>query len=81
MDANQVEAGCAAGLNCCGIPKREKSDLEGVRKLATRNLNALMPHVEAGARVITLNPTCSMMLRKEYPELLEGDERARKGAE
>jgi len=77
MDANQVDAQCVAGLNCCGMPRWEKGDLESVRQQAHRNLNQLMPHVEAGSKVVTLNPTCSMMLRKEYPELLEGEDRAR----
>jgi Fe-S oxidoreductase len=36
-----------------------------------------MPHVEAGAKVLAINPTCSMMMRREYPELLEGRERER----
>src|SRR6185295_12433564 len=27
--------------------------------------------------VLAINPTCSMMLRREYPELLEGDDRVR----
>ena len=36
-----------------------------------------MPHVEAGSKVVSLNPTCTMMLRKEYPELLEGEDRER----
>ena len=77
MDANQVETACVKGLACCGMPRWEKGDLESVRAAARHNLDILMPHVEAGATVVTLNPTCSMMLRKEYPELLEGDDRVR----
>jgi glycerol-3-phosphate dehydrogenase subunit C len=77
LDANQVDSKCLAGLQCCGMPKWEKGDLEGVRENAKANLDRLMPHVEAGAKVVTLNPTCSMMLRKEYPTLLEGEDRVR----
>jgi Fe-S oxidoreductase len=36
-----------------------------------------MPHVDAGSKVIAINPTCSMMLRREWPELLEGVDRER----
>ena len=32
-----------------------------------RNLDALEAHVEAGKVVLVVNPTCSMMLRQEYP--------------
>ena len=77
MAANQVECQCVGGLNCCGMPKWEKGDLEGLRKQARHNLDRLMPHVEAGSKVVSLNPTCTMMLRKEYAELLEGEDRER----
>jgi len=77
LAANQVDCKCVNGLECCGMPRWEKGDLAGVRRQAKANLDRLMPHVEAGAKVLALNPTCSMMLRKEYPELLEGEDRAR----
>ena len=77
MQANQVDCQCVGGLNCCGMPKWEKGDLEGLRTQAKGNLDRLMPHVEAGSKVVSLNPTCTMMLRKEYPELLEGEDRER----
>src|SRR5262249_24289822 len=35
----------------------------------------LVPFVENGAKVIAINPTCSMMLRKEYPALVGRDDR------
>jgi Fe-S oxidoreductase len=77
MDANKVDCQCVRGLECCGMPKWEKGDLDGLRENARHNLDRLMPHVDAGSKVLTLNPTCSMMLRKEYPELLEGEDRVR----
>ncbi len=77
MDANQVDMACAKGLGCCGMPSWEKGDLETVRKRAHHNLNLLMPYVEQGAKVLAVNPTCSMMMRREYPELLEGEDRER----
>jgi Fe-S oxidoreductase len=42
-----------------------------------------MPFVERGAKVLAINPTCSMMLRREYPALVsEADKpRAEKLAE
>ena len=77
MDANKVDMKCAAGLKCCGMPAWESGDLEGLRAKAAANLDVLMPFVEAGAKVLAINPTCSMMLRREYPELLEGEDRQR----
>jgi Fe-S oxidoreductase len=72
-----VKTGCVRGLQCCGMPAWEHGDLETLRRQAKANLDALMPHVEAGSKVLVINPTCSMMLRREYPELLEGADRER----
>lgn len=77
MEKNQVDCKCVAGLECCGMPRWEKGDLKSVRAQANRNLDRLMPHVDAGSKVVVLNPTCSMMMRREYPELLEGADRER----
>ncbi|MCA9635446.1 MAG: hypothetical protein KC420_05365 [Myxococcales bacterium] len=82
MAKNEVDLRCAAGLRCCGMPAWEHGDLEGLRRHAKANLDVLTPFVDAGAKVMAINPTCSMMLRREYPELVadEDRERARKVA-
>jgi glycerol-3-phosphate dehydrogenase subunit C len=77
LEKNGCNVGCVRGLQCCGMPAWEHGDLESLRKQARANLDALMPHVEAGAKVVAINPTCAMMLRREYPELLEGVDRER----
>jgi Fe-S oxidoreductase len=77
LEKNSVDVRCAKGLECCGMPAWEGGNLALLRKKAHQNLNVLMPYVEAGAKVIVLNPTCSMMLRREYPELLEAEDRER----
>ena len=82
LQRNQVDVRCSKGLNCCGMPAWESGDLDGLRAQARRNLDRLEPFVDAGAKVVVVNPTCSMMLRREYPELVaEADrERAKKVA-
>lgn len=77
LDQNQVKTACAKGQVCCGMPAWERGDLSGVRERAKQNLDVLLPYVEQGSKVLAVNPTCSMMLRKEYPELLEGADRER----
>jgi len=77
LERNQVAVKCTKGLECCGMPAWESGDLEGLRRHARANLDRLMPWVEQGAKVLAINPTCSMMLRREYPELLEGPDRER----
>ena len=77
LQRNGVDVACAAGLECCGMPAWETGDLDGVRRRARANLDRLLPFVEQGAKVLAINPTCSMMLRREYPELVAGEDRER----
>jgi Fe-S oxidoreductase len=77
LEKNQVDVGCVRGLECCGMPAWEHGDLETVRRHARANLDRLSPHVEAGAKVLAINPTCSMMLRRELPELVAPEDRPR----
>ena len=74
---NQVDVRCTQGLECCGMPAWEHGDLATLRQKARANLDRLLPYVERGAKVLAINPTCSMMLRREWPELLEGADRER----
>ena len=60
--------------NCCGMPALDAGDLELVKRLARANVAALLPYVERGRKVVAIDPTCSYMMRREYPELLPGEE-------
>jgi Fe-S oxidoreductase len=72
-----VDVRVVKGLCCCGMPAWEHGDLGAVRVQAHRDLDLLLPFVERGAKVLVVNPTCSMMMRREWPHLLEGADRAR----
>jgi len=58
------------------MPRWESGDLDGLRRQASANLKKLAPYVEAGAKVVAINPTCSMMFRREYPELVAEEDKA-----
>ncbi|HEX9051777.1 MAG TPA: heterodisulfide reductase-related iron-sulfur binding cluster [Anaeromyxobacter sp.] len=79
LKRNGVDARVVKGLACCGMPAWETGDLASLRRQAGRDLDLLLPFVERGAKVLVVNPTCSMMMRKEWPHLLEGADRARAG--
>lgn len=75
LTRNGVSVACARGLKCCGMPAWEHGDLDTLRKHAEHNIDTLMPYVEAGSKVLAINPTCAMMLRREYPELVAENKR------
>lgn len=77
LDKNQVKTVCSKGLECCGMPSWEHGDLDKMRQHAKVNMDKLLPFVEKGAVVIAINPTCAMMMRREYPELVAESQRAR----
>jgi glycerol-3-phosphate dehydrogenase subunit C len=77
LEKNGMDVACAKGLVCCGMPRWERGDIEGLRVQAKQNLDVLESYVDAGANVVVINPTCSMMLRREYPELVAPEDRGR----
>jgi Fe-S oxidoreductase len=77
LQRNQVDVRCANHLVCCGMPAWESGNIEELRRRAKINLKVLEPYVDAGAKVLAINPTCSMMLRAEYPELVDEEDRER----
>jgi Fe-S oxidoreductase len=58
---------------CCGMPYLDGGDIASATENAKKNLEALLPLVEAGAAVVVPQPTCSYVLKKEYPMLVPGD--------
>jgi glycerol-3-phosphate dehydrogenase subunit C len=67
--------GCAVSCPpqvCCGMPYLDGGDVASATANARRNLDALLPLVEAGAPVVVPQPTCSYVLKKEYPLLAPG---------
>ena len=67
--------GCAVSSPeqaCCGMPYLDGGDIDGAVRNARRNLDAFLPLVEQGADVVVPQPTCSYVLKKEYPVLVPG---------
>jgi Fe-S oxidoreductase len=77
LKRNGVDVRVVKGLLCCGMPAWEHGDLAALRAQARQDLDLLLPFVDRGAKVLVVNPTCSMMMRREWPHLLDGDDRAR----
>ncbi len=73
LEKNGCELRCPEQV-CCGMPYLDGGDLAAATRNARRNLATLLPHVEAGARVVVPQPTCSYVLKKDYPMLVPGAE-------
>jgi Fe-S oxidoreductase len=64
---------------CCGMPSTDVGDLDATRAAARRTVASLLPFVDAGATVVVPGPSCSLLIRTEYPKLL-GDPESRRVA-
>lgn len=61
---------------CCGRPMLTCGIIEPVKKLAARNVDLLMPYVEAGIPIVGLEPSCILSFRDEYPSLVSESHRS-----
>ena len=68
---NGVEVSCPEQV-CCGMPALDGGDVAGATRRARRNLESLGRAVAAGYDVVVPGPTCSRMLKQEYPGLVPG---------
>ena len=78
LERNGVAVECPP-QRCCGMPYLYGGDVTNAQRNAQANVEALLPHVEAGRKVVVPGPTCSYMIKKEYGELL-GTEAAKRVA-
>jgi len=58
---------------CCGMPKLELGDLEGLRRLKEINIPALARLAREGYAILAAIPSCTLMYAKELPLLFAGD--------
>jgi glycerol-3-phosphate dehydrogenase subunit C len=59
---------------CCGMPKLEHGDIAGVAEAAKQVAAVFRPWIEKGYDIVALTPSCSLMLKFEWPLILPDDE-------
>ncbi len=73
LEKNGVEV-VVPEQRCCGMPSFDVGDTEAIVQAAKANLRLLTPWLERGYDVVSPVPSCSLMLKREYPYLLPGGE-------
>jgi Fe-S oxidoreductase len=59
---------------CCGMPLWHNGDIDAAVEAARQNVASLLRFVNGGRTIVATNPTCSQMIRVEYPRLLGTEE-------
>ena len=60
--------------SCCGMPQLETGDLAGAAEKAKKVAKAMRPWIEKGYDIIGLVPSCTLMMKFEWPLLLPDDD-------
>jgi Fe-S oxidoreductase len=58
---------------CCGMPKFELGDLEGVDSLKATNLPVLAKYAREGYAILAPVPSCTLMFKQELPLMYPDD--------
>lgn len=70
---NEIPTVLARQEACCGMPKLELGDLEGVGRLKDVNIPVLVELVRAGYAILAAVPSCALMFKQELPLLFPDD--------
>jgi Fe-S oxidoreductase len=71
---NEIPSVLARQEACCGMPKLELGDLEGVERLKDANIPALVELARAGYAILAPVPSCALMFKQELPLMFPGDD-------
>lgn len=75
LEHNDIEV-AVPEHECCGAPNLHSSNLDAALASVRKNIEQLHSWVERGYSIVVPMPTCSLMLKQEYPLLTE-DARAK----
>jgi len=70
---NEIPAVLVEQESCCGMPKLELGDMEGVERLKSCNIPALAELARAGYAILAAVPSCALMFKQELPLMFSGD--------
>jgi glycerol-3-phosphate dehydrogenase subunit C len=67
FEHNGIEVALLPTERCCGMPRLELGDLEGVAQLKEHNIPPLAAAVAAGYDLVAPIPSCVLMFKQELP--------------
>ncbi|MBU6502181.1 MAG: Fe-S oxidoreductase [Burkholderiales bacterium] len=67
LDHNEVPYVLVEKENCCGMPKLELGDLEGVDAHKQVNIPVLAKYAKEGYAILAAVPSCALMFKQELP--------------
>jgi len=73
LEHNEIPTVLARQESCCGMPKLELGDLEGVERLKKANIPALVEFARAGYAILAPVPSCALMFKQELPLMFPDD--------
>lgn len=76
LQKNEAEVADPPGQRCCGMPYLDSGRIEIALEHFRDNIKTLLPYVHQGYDIVVPEPTCGMMLKKEYIDYLPEAERA-----
>jgi Fe-S oxidoreductase len=73
FEHNGIEVALADAESCCGMPKLELGDLQGVAGLMAKNLPHLLAMIDRGYDIVAPVPSCVLMFKQELPLMFPDD--------
>ena len=73
LEHNEIPYVIVEKESCCGMPKLELGDLEGVEKHKNANIPVLAKYAKEGWAIVSAVPSCTLMFKQEIPLLFPGD--------
>ena len=74
LEKNGIEVVVPPDQRCCGMPRFDLGDIDGMIKAAEHHTALFRPYVEQGYDLVIPAPSCSLMFKREYPSLTDSSE-------
>jgi glycerol-3-phosphate dehydrogenase subunit C len=73
LEHNQIPYEIVEKESCCGMPKLELGDLDGVAAHKAANIPVLLHYANEGWAILSAIPSCTLMFKQELPLLFPDD--------